>query len=63
MSHEQAQANLEIVFGWMNAVRYRDIDTISRLFDPDVVWVNLAGEVSCDGRDQALAWLRAAPPS
>jgi limonene-1,2-epoxide hydrolase len=61
MSHEQAQANLEIVFDWMNAMRYRDIDTIGRLFDPAVVWVDVAGDVACDGRDHALAWLRSAP--
>jgi limonene-1,2-epoxide hydrolase len=61
MSHQQAQANLEIVFDWMNAMRYRDIETIARLFDPAVVWVDVAGEVACDGREHALAWLRAAP--
>jgi hypothetical protein len=26
-----------------------------------VVWVDVAGGVACDGRDQALAWLRATP--
>lgn len=61
MSHEQAQANLEIVFDWMNAMRYRDIDVIGRLFDPAVVWVDVAGGVACNGRDQALAWLRSTP--
>jgi hypothetical protein len=61
MSHEQAQANLEIVFDWMNAMRYRDIDVIARLFDPAVVWVDVAGGVACDGRDQALAWLHSTP--
>jgi limonene-1,2-epoxide hydrolase len=61
MSHEQAQANLEIVFDWMNAMRHRDIDVIGRLFDPAVVWVDVAGGVACNGRDQALAWLRSTP--
>ena len=61
MSHEQAQANLEIVFDWMNAMRYRDIDTIGRLYGPAVVWVDVGGDVACDGRDHALAWLRSAP--
>jgi SnoaL-like domain len=56
MSHEQAQANLEIVFDWLNAMRYRDIDIIARLFDPAVVWVDVAGRVACDGRNHALAW-------
>jgi hypothetical protein len=45
----------------MNAMRYRDIEVIARLFDPAVTWVDVAGGVACDGRDQALAWLRAAP--
>lgn len=61
MSHEQAQANLEIVFDWMNAMRHRDIDVIGRLFDPAVVWVDVAGGVACNGRDHALAWLRSTP--
>jgi limonene-1,2-epoxide hydrolase len=61
MSHEQAQANLEIVFDWMNAMRHRDIDVIGRVFDPAVVWVDVAGGVACNGRDQALAWLRSTP--
>jgi len=61
MSHEQAQANLETVFDWMNAMRYRDIDTIAGLFDSAVVWLDVAGGVACDGREHALAWLRAAP--
>ena len=61
MSHEKAQANLEVVFDWMNAMRYRDVDTIARLLDPAVVWVDVTGAVACDGRDQALTWLRSTP--
>ena len=61
MSHERAQANLEVVFDWMNAMRHRDLDAIAELFDEDVVWVDVAGRVACDGRDQALSWLRSTP--
>ena len=61
MSHERAQANLEVVFDWMNAMRHRDLDAIAELFDEDVVWVDVAGGVACDGRDQALSWLRSTP--
>lgn len=61
MSYEHAQANLEIAFDWLNAMRHRDIGTSGRLFHPDLVWVDVAGNVACDGREQALAWLRATP--
>jgi ketosteroid isomerase-like protein len=61
MSYEQAQANLEIVFDWMNAMRHRDIDAIAELFHNDLAWIDVAGNLACDGREQALAWLRAAP--
>ena len=61
MNHERAQANLEIVFDWMIAMRIRDLDVIASLFDESVVWVDVAGGVACDGRDQALSWLRSTP--
>lgn len=61
MSYEQAQANLEIALDWLNAMSRRDIDTIEQLFHPDLVWVDVAGNVACNGREQALAWLRATP--
>ena len=61
MSYEQAQANLEIAFDWLNAMRHRDIEKIGQLVHPDLVWVDVAGNVACDGRELALAWLRATP--
>jgi limonene-1,2-epoxide hydrolase len=61
MNHERAQANLEVVFDWMNAMRNRDLGVIARLFDESVVWVDVAGGVACDGRDQALSWLHSTP--
>ena len=61
MNHERAQANLEVVFDWMIAMRIRDLDVIASLFDESVVWVDVAGGVACDGRDQALSWLRSTP--
>lgn len=61
MSHEQAQANLEIAFDWMNAMRRRDVDALAELFDSDLAWIDVAGNLACDGRDQALAWVRSSP--
>ena len=61
MSYEQAQANLEVAFDWLNAMRHRDIDALAELFDPDLAWIDVAGNVACTGTEQALAWLRTTP--
>lgn len=61
MNHEQAQANLQLVLDWIDALRRGDIDAIAERFHPDVAWVDGAGTPSCEGREEVLAWLRAAP--
>jgi SnoaL-like domain len=61
MNHEQAQTNLELVLDWIDALRRGDIDALVERFHPDVAWEDVAGGVACDGREQVLAWLRAAP--
>ncbi len=61
MNHEQAQANLQLVLDWIDALRRSDVDSIADRFHPDVVWVDVAGVAACEGREQVLAWLRAAP--
>jgi ketosteroid isomerase-like protein len=61
MNHEQAQTNLQLVLDWIDALRRGDIDAIANRFHPDVAWEDVAGGVACDGREQVLAWLRAAP--
>jgi len=61
MNHEQAQTNLQLVLDWIDALRRGDIDTVAERFHPDVAWTDLTGSVACAGREQVLAWLRAAP--
>jgi len=61
MDHEQAQANMQLVLDWIDALRRGDIDAFAERFHPDVAWVDVAGGLACDGREQVLAWLRAAP--
>jgi hypothetical protein len=61
MSYVQAQANLEMAFDWMNAMRHRDIEAIAEMFHPDLAWIDVAGNLACNGREQALGWLRATP--
>jgi ketosteroid isomerase-like protein len=61
MNHEQAQTNLQLVLDWIDALRRGDIDAIADRFHPDVTWEDVAGDLACEGREQVLAWLRAAP--
>jgi ketosteroid isomerase-like protein len=61
MNYEQAQANLQLVLDWIDALRRGDVDSIAGRFHSDVVWTDVAGAVACEGREQVLAWLRAAP--
>jgi SnoaL-like protein len=61
MNYKQAQANLELAFDWLNAMRHRNVDAIAEMFHPDLAWIDVAGGLACNGREQALAWLRAAP--
>jgi ketosteroid isomerase-like protein len=61
MNHEQAQANLELVLDWIDALRRGNLDAIAERFHPEVAWEDVAGGVACEGREQVLDWLRAAP--
>ena len=61
MNYEQAQANMQLVLDWIDALRRGDIDAIAERFHPDVAWQDVAGGLACEGREQVLAWLRAAP--
>jgi ketosteroid isomerase-like protein len=60
MNYDQAQANLELVLDWIDALRRSDIDSIAERFHPDVAWEDVAGGLACEGREQVLAWLRPA---
>jgi ketosteroid isomerase-like protein len=61
MSHDQTEANLELVIDWIEALRRNDIDSLADRFHPDVTWQDVAGSIACRGREQVLAWLRASP--
>jgi limonene-1,2-epoxide hydrolase len=61
MSTDPVEANLELVLGWIDALRRSDVDSIAERFHLDVAWEDVAGSVACQGREQVLAWLRASP--
>jgi ketosteroid isomerase-like protein len=56
MHHEQAQANLQLVLDWVDALRRGEVDSIAQRFHPDVVWVDVTGALACEGSSQVLAW-------
>jgi hypothetical protein len=62
MNSVQTQDNLKLALDWIDALRRGQIDSIADRFDPDVSWVDVAGDVGCQGRDEVLEWLRQAQP-
>ena len=38
MNHQQAQANLQFVLDWIDALRHGDVDAIAERSPPDVAW-------------------------
>jgi limonene-1,2-epoxide hydrolase len=61
MTHDQTEANLELVLDWIDALRRSDNDSLADRFHPDVTWQDVGGSIACRGRDHVLAWLRASP--
>ncbi len=49
MSHDQTEANLELVLDWIDALRRARIDSLADRFHPDVIWVDVAGSIACRG--------------
>jgi hypothetical protein len=61
MSTDPVEGNLELVLGWIDALRHGDVDSIAARFHPDVAWEDVSGSVACQGRDEVVAWLRISP--
>jgi hypothetical protein len=49
---------LDVVVGWMDAVRRGDLDEVKRWLDPDVTWRGVRDAAICRGRDEVLEMLR-----
>jgi hypothetical protein len=49
---------IEVVVGWMDAMRRGDLGTVGECFDPQVRWNAVGGETVCHSRDDVLAFLR-----
>lgn len=49
---------LEVVVGWMDAMRRGATDEVERWLDPDVTWRGVRDSAVCHSRDEVLDMLR-----
>jgi hypothetical protein len=49
---------IEVVVGWMDAMRRGDLGAVGKCFDPRVRWNAVGGEAVCRSRDDVLGFLR-----
>ena len=46
--------DIEFLWGWLDALRRRDTDSMAAGLAPDVVWQGLRGEWACHGPDSVI---------
>jgi limonene-1,2-epoxide hydrolase len=49
---------LDVVVGWMDAMRRGDIEEVERWLDPDITWRGVRNRAVCRNRDEVLDMLR-----
>jgi ribosomal protein S18 acetylase RimI-like enzyme len=47
--------NIEFIWGWFDALRRRDAESMAAALDPGVVWQGVRPDLVCHGRDQVIA--------
>src|SRR5262249_58224384 len=57
----EGEAKLELGLGWIRGLGRNDGEGIAERFHPEGAWEGGAGGPGLEGREQVLAWLRAAP--
>lgn len=50
--------NLEVVVAWLDAMRRRDLASIEKVLEPEVVWRGLPDGAVCENLDEVLDMLR-----
>jgi ketosteroid isomerase-like protein len=51
------RANLEVLVGWLDAMRRGDLDAVAQVFDPGVTWQGLPTDAVCHDREEVLEML------
>lgn len=49
---------LDVVVGWMDAMRRGDLEEVKRWLDPHITWRGVRDAAVCRGRDEVLEMLR-----
>jgi len=52
--------NLEVIIGWLDALRRRDLQALRSALDPAIVWQGVREDLSCHGPNEVVAGLVAA---
>ncbi len=49
------RTSIELMIGWLDALRRDDLDAVKGMLDDAIVWQGLREEWSCHGRDEVAA--------
>jgi limonene-1,2-epoxide hydrolase len=49
---------LDVVVGWMDAMRRGDLDEVTRWLDPDITWRGVRDAAVCRNRDEVVEMLQ-----
>ena len=47
--------NIEFLWGWFDALRRRDTESMAAALDPDIVWQGVRPELVCHGPEEVIA--------
>jgi limonene-1,2-epoxide hydrolase len=51
---------IEVVVGWLDAMRRGDLESVAECFDPQVIWSGVPDDAICRNRDEVIDMLRTA---
>jgi hypothetical protein len=46
--------NIEVILGWLDALRRRDLKAVGAALDDDIVWQGLREDLVCHGREEVV---------
>ena len=46
--------NIELIWGWLDALRRRDKEAMAAALDPDIVWQGVQSDLVCHGREEVV---------
>jgi len=52
---QRKRRHIELLLGWLDALRRRDLEALAAALDPDIVWQGLRKDLVCRGREEVIA--------